>query len=151
MNASHWSQYVPFAVVFAGGAALAFQTPINGALGTLTGNGVFAAAVSFLGGFLVLAAIVAFATGLPDGALLRAAPWWMWTGGALGAFYVWAALTNVQKTGALSLFAALIAGQLFAALVIDWLGVAGIAAREVSWQRVTALALVFGGLLLSRM
>ena len=151
MSASHWQQVVPFAVVFAGGAALAFQTPINGALGSFAGNGVFAAATSFFVGFLALAAVLTFVTGVPSASLLRTAPWWMWTGGVLGAFYVWAALTNVQKTGALSLFAALVAGQLFAALVIDWLGVAGLAAREVSWQRVAALAMVFGGLLLSRL
>lgn len=137
-------------LVFLAGMAVAVQTPINGLLAQTSGNGIFAAAVSFLVGTLALAVILFSSQGLPSPASLRAVPWWMWTGGLLGAFYVWAALTNVHKIGALSLVAALIAGQLAAALVLDAAGAMGLSANPVTWQRVLAVFLVGAGVLLSR-
>ena len=137
-------------LVFLAGMAVAIQTPINGLLAQTSGNGIFAATVSFLVGSAALAIILLSSQGLPSSAALRAIPWWMWTGGLLGAFYVWAALTNVHKIGALSLVAALIAGQLTAALVLDAAGAMGLSASPVSWQRILAVFLVAGGVLLSR-
>jgi len=141
---------LPFILVFFGGVALSVQAPINAALGQASGSGVFAAGVSFVVGFCLLAVIAVATGGVPAGEVLRAIPWWMWTGGALGAFYVWAVLTNVTKTGALSLVAALVAGQLLAALVIDAVGFLGIGAHAISWQRVAAVVLVGAGVVLSR-
>lgn len=137
-------------LVFLAGMAVAVQTLINGLLAQTSGNGIFAAAVSFLVGTLALAVILFSSQSLPSPASLRAVPWWMWTGGLLGAFYVWAALTNVHKIGALSLVAALIAGQLAAALVLDAAGAMGLSANPVTWQRLLAVFLVGAGVLFSR-
>jgi len=137
-------------LVFLAGMAVAIQTPINGLLAQTSGNGIFAATVSFLVGTLALAVILLSSQQLPSPASLRAVPWWMWTGGLLGAFYVWAALSNVHRIGALSLVAALIAGQLTAALILDAAGAIGLSASPISWQRIVAVFLVAGGVLLSR-
>jgi len=137
-------------LVFLAGMAIAVQTPINGLLAQAGGNGIFAATVSFLVGTAALAIVLIAGQGLPSTGTLRAIPWWMWTGGLLGAFYVWAALTNVHKIGALSLVAALITGQLAAALVLDATGAMGLNANPVTWQRAMAVLLVGAGVLLSR-
>lgn len=137
-------------MVFLGGVALSVQTPINSALGQASGSGVFAAGVSFFLGFCILAAIALAGGGLPSGEVLRAIPGWMWLGGAFGAFYVWVVLTNVTQSGALSLIAALIAGQLAAALAIDAAGLFGLGVHAVSWQRIAAVLMVGGGVVLSR-
>ena len=141
---------VALLLVFLGGVAVALQAPINASLGHASGNTVFAAAASFLIGFIALMLILVLRGNYPQIQPLKQLPWWVWSGGLLGAFYVWAALSNVQKIGVLTLIAAVIAGQLITALVIDAIGFDALAKREVSWQRVASVLLVFGGLLMSR-
>ncbi|MGR3539952.1 MAG: DMT family transporter, partial [Hasllibacter sp.] len=103
------------AAIFVGGACIAVQAPINSRLSAHVNGPVAAAAISFGVGFAILAAISLARSGLPDGASVAAAPWWAWAGGALGAVYVWAAAWGVGSLGAVTLVAALIAGQMSAA------------------------------------
>lgn len=138
-------------IVFVGGMALAFQTPINAQLSRAAGDGVFAAAASFFVGFATLFAFMVLRGKFPAVETLRQIPIGLWAGGMLGAFYVWAALTSVQKLGVLSLVAALICGQLLAALIVDATGILGIEQRDITWQRLLAVVMVGGGLVLSRL
>jgi transporter family-2 protein len=137
-------------IVTLGGVALAIQTPINAALARGAGDGIFAAAASFLVGFLTLLAVLVLRGRFPQLETLRQIQPWLWMGGMLGAFYVWAALSSVQRLGALTLIAALIGGQMIAALAIDASGMLGIGQRDISWQRLMAVFLVAGGIVLSR-
>lgn len=137
-------------LVFLGGAALAIQSPLNGAVGRRLSDSVAAATISFGVGFAVLlAASLLRGEGLAL-ARLSALPWWAWTGGLFGAFYMVAVVTGVSRLGVVSLTAALILGQLVTALLIDRFGAFGVTAVELSWQRVAAVMLVAAGLLLSR-
>ena len=137
--------------VVLGGVAVAVQAPINAALGRELGAVVPAAAVSFGLGFVVLVAVAAI-TG-QAGAFLKlgAVPGWMLCGGVLGATYVLSATWGVSQLGVVTMVAALVLGQMAAAMVIDATGVLGMAAREVSLQRVMAAGLVAAGLVLSRL
>ena len=47
---------------------------------------------------------------------------WMWSGGLLGAFYITAALVLAPRLGAGSFIAAVVAGQMLAALAADRFG-----------------------------
>ena len=147
MGAAFWTALV---LVGLGGIALAVQAPINAALGRSVDDGVAAAMISFGIGFLLLLAVVSLRGGLPGPAVLKAVPWWCWTGGALGAFYVWAVLWSVPRLGVVTTFAVLILGQLTAALILDASGAFGLAVKEITLQRVGAVALVSAGLVLSR-
>lgn len=133
-----------------GGACIAVQAPINSRLGSHVGDPVTAAAISFIVGALVLSALVILRGAVPTGAQMAAAPWWAWIGGALGAVYVWAAVWSVSTLGVVTLVAALIFGQLAAALVLDAVGAFGLQTREISWTRIGAIVLVAAGLVLSR-
>ncbi|MDJ0858551.1 MAG: DMT family transporter [Dinoroseobacter sp.] len=133
-----------------GGAGIATQAPINATLARQAGDPVAAAAISFGVGFMVLSAIVLLRGTVPSPAALAPLPWWAWTGGALGAIYVWAAAWSVSTIGVVSLVAALVLGQLLAALVLDAVGAFGMAAREISLKRIAAVILVAAGLFLSR-
>lgn len=144
------NQFPIIAVIVVAGMMLAVQAPINAGLARHAG-GVFAAAVSFGAGFVVLLAVAAAASLLPRPATLAQAPWWAWTGGALGAFYVWAALWSVPRVGAVTLAAALVLGQMMAALVIDRFGLFGVSVQPASWARLAGAAMVAGGLVLSRL
>ncbi|MGR3490637.1 MAG: DMT family transporter [Shimia sp.] len=133
-----------------GGACIAIQAPINARLASHVGDPVAAAAISFLVGFMVLAAVT-LARGAVPGVSALDAPWWAWVGGALGAIYVWAAVWSVGTLGVVTLVAALIFGQLSAALVLDAIGAFGMQVREISWTRIGAVILVAAGLVLSRL
>src|SRR5919108_469601 len=54
-----------------------------------------------------------------------AAPWWVWIGGALGAFYVAASIVTAPRLGAATLIALVVAGQAVASLLIDQFGWVG--------------------------
>lgn len=137
--------------VVLGGVAVAVQAPINAALGRELGAVVPAAAVSFGLGFVVLVAVAAI-TG-QAGAFLKLynVPGWMLCGGVLGATYVLSATWGVSQLGVVTMVAALVLGQMAAAMVIDATGILGMAAREVSLQRIMAAGLVAAGLVLSRL
>lgn len=134
-----------------GGAAIAVQAPINAALGRGLGGPVPAAAVSFGVGFLVLMAISLLQGN--GGAYLRltSVPAWTLLGGLLGAWYVFTAVWGVSSLGVVTLVAALVFGQMAAALVIDATGALGMAVREITPTRLAAAGLVGAGLLLSRL
>lgn len=133
-----------------GGACIATQAPINSRLGSHVGDPVTAAAISFIVGAIVLSLIVLARGAVPSGAQMAAAPWWAWVGGALGAIYVWAAVWAVGTLGVVTMVAALIFGQLAAALLLDAIGAFGLQVREISWTRIAAVVMVAGGLVLSR-
>lgn len=146
------SQYIFALIAIAvGGACISTQAPINARLGSHVGDPVAAAAISFIVGAIVLSLIVVMRGAVPSTGQMAAAPWWAWVGGALGAVYVWAAVWSVGTLGVLTMVAALIFGQLAAALLLDAIGAFGLQVREISWTRIAAIALVAAGLLLSRL
>ncbi len=142
--------WIALAAIALGGAAIAVQAPINARLSAHVGDPVAAAAISFLVGFLVLGGATLVRGSVPGLAQAAAVPWWAWIGGACGAFYVWAAIWSVGTLGVVTLVAALIFGQLAAALVVDAVGAFGLPVREISVTRLLAVLFVAVGLLLSR-
>ncbi|MFD3188848.1 DMT family transporter [Sedimentitalea sp. HM32M-2] len=135
--------------VFVAGIAIATQAPMNARLGGSLGDGLAAAMVSFGVGFLLLLILVIARGTMPDTEQIRAVPWWAWSGGALGAYYVWTAIYGVPRLGVLSLTAALILGQLVGSLLLDAFGAFGLPVRGLDWQRVLAALLVAAGVALS--
>jgi transporter family-2 protein len=139
------------AAVVLGGVAVAVQAPINAALGRGLGAVVPAAAVSFGVGFAVLMAL-SLLQGLGGSYLkLASMPLWTLAGGILGAWYVFSAIWGVASLGVVTMVAALVLGQMAAAMVIDATGALGMAVREITPQRIAASGLVMAGLVLSRL
>jgi transporter family-2 protein len=111
--------YVLFAL--AAGAMLPIQFGINAQLATWVGGSLRAALVSFVVGALGLFVAALFvARGCPDRA--GDAPWWVWIGGLLGAFYVLGSIVTAPKLGAATLVALILAGQAIASLLVDHYG-----------------------------
>jgi transporter family-2 protein len=133
-----------------GGACIALQAPINAALGRMLGDPFTAAAISFGVGFVALLAAAWLRVGPPSGAALSALPWWAWAGGLLGAAYVSASVWAVPQLGVVTAVAALILGQMVAALALDAAGAFGLPPEPITAKRIAAVALVAGGVILSR-
>lgn len=137
------------AMVIFVGAALAFQAPVNAALAKSIGDPVWAAVIQFGIGFTLLAAIALLRGSGPSIAQFKVIPWWALTGGLLGAIWVLAAIWSVLRLGLVTMFAAMILGQLIAALLIDAGGIFGLQARAINPMRVASVCLVACGVMLS--
>ena len=141
--------YVLFA--FAAGAALPVQFGINTQLASWLDSPVRAAFVSFLTGAIILAVAAALLfKPLPSGSRLGHAPWWVWIGGAFGAFYVVASIVAAPRLGAATVVAVIVAGQSLASVVVDHYGWVGFEPRHVSAGRLVGMALVGSGVALVR-
>ncbi len=142
---------IPVAVVFTVGVGFAIQAPLNASLGRAIGSGVAAAALSFGVGFAALLILtLAFSDAAALGRVFGVSPV-LWLGGLLGAGVVWAMLWAVPTIGILTAFAALLLGQLGAALVLDAVGAFGAPVTPITPTRLLAMVLVAGGLILSRL
>ena len=137
-------------VVMIGGMLLAMQGPINANLGRTINDPIAAATISFGVGFIFLIVLMMVRKGLPSGEALASVPWWAWSGGLLGAYYIFAILWAAPRVGVLTIASATVLGQWTAGLVLDAVGAFGIPVQAITWQRIAGIAMVFGGLLLSR-
>ena len=141
--------YIALAV--AAGIGLAFQAVINSRLRTLLDSALWAALVQiFVGLFMVAAVILVARESLPSVANAGRAPWWVWTGGLLGALYVLAAIVATPPLGAAVMLASVVVGQTITALVIDHYGWFGVTSQPLTPMRAAGAALLIGGVLLLR-
>jgi transporter family-2 protein len=129
------------------GGLVAMQAPINSGLGK--GVGTFAAAtISFIVGTAVLLLITLVSSSNVHLSGAGGLSWYYFTGGLLGAAYVTTVLVSVRTLGAGGVTAATIAGQLTTAVVLDRLGVLGLAQKPLSVARVIGVVLLAAGVFL---
>ena len=102
-----------------------------------------------LGIILGVAAALVFKP-LPSLSRLGNAPWWVWVGGAFGAFYVAGSIVAAPRLGAAALIAVIVAGQSLASVVVDHFGWVGFEPKHVSAGRIGGMALVLAGAALVR-
>jgi transporter family-2 protein len=135
----------------AAGAMLPIQFGVNAQLARWVDSPLRATLVSFAVGTLVLVvAALPLLRGWPGAAKLGAAPWWIWVGGALGAFYVLGSIVTAPRLGAVTLVAVILAGQAAASLVIDHFGWVGFPEHAVTPGRLLGVALLAAGVVLVR-
>ena len=125
------------------------QFAVNATLRGVLGGPALAAAVSFFVGTiaLVVAALVVRES-LPQTGVVSNAPWWVWTGGLLGAFYVLASILLTPRLGAATTIGFYLAGQVAASIAIDHFGLIRVPVHEVSIPRIIGAALIVAGVAL---
>ena len=99
---------------------------------------------------VALGAMVAVTGGRVLLAELKSVPWYAWVGGLYGAFFVAMAAFAAPRIGVATMLTAAVAGQIFAALIMDHFGLLGLARQPVSMERVAGAALVLVGAVLVR-
>jgi transporter family-2 protein len=135
-----------YALVFLAGAVITIQAAINARLGQTLGNGMHAVLVSFgIGTVGALAYCLAAGGSVASADVLRGGPWWVWTGGLLGVFFVWSTIFAVPRIGVSVMFPLVVAGQMAAAIVLEHFGLLGSPTQSVSWARVGGALLVVLG------
>jgi transporter family-2 protein len=130
------------------GGLVAMQAPINSGLGKAIGS-LPAASFSFAIGLVALVGIT-FVSGEGFGQIgeIGGLSWYYLIGGLLGAIYVTTVLISVRTLGAGGVTAATIAGQLLMSVVLDQLGILGLAQRELTPARLLGVALLAAGVFL---
>lgn len=143
------SMYILIAMV--AGFLVPMQAGINVRLKQAVGDAAASALVSFAVGTAVLALWCVFTRPIVRDVLAARGPWWMWTGGLFGAFFVAATILLAEKVGAGAMLAWIIASQLMGGLILDHFGAFGFAVREISPIRVFGVGLlVLGAVIVQR-
>ena len=139
-------------VALLAGALIALQAPINAEAASRPGHPLTAATMSFLVGTSALFVLtLLFARHQTHLEALKSLPLYMLIGGGLlGAVYVTVNLMLTPRIGAAAIMALGIAGQLFAALLIDRYGLFELAERDLTLGRVSGALLVLVGALMVR-
>ena len=136
---------------FAAGAMLPIQFGINAQLAGWLDSPLRATLVSFAVGTLVLFLVMLAADrDWPSVDRVGGAPWWVWAGGLLGAFYVLGSVVSAPRLGAATLVAVILAGQAVASLLVDHFGWVGFEENSVTPGRLLGMALVAAGVALVR-
>jgi bacterial/archaeal transporter family-2 protein len=132
-----------------GGALIAAQAPVNARLRTVLGGAQFGSAViSFSVGLLLLIGAMAVTLQATSVGSVGHGPWWAYLGGAFGAVFVVATLVAAPRIGVTATFVSVVAGQLILSSLIDRFGWFGVQSIGLSWERIAALVLMLGSLVL---
>ena len=132
------------------GAMLPIQFGINAQLARFVDSPVRAALISFAVGTLGLLVVTLAAFRAWPSERVGDAPWWVWAGGLLGAFYVLGSIVAAPKLGAVALFGFILAGQAAASLAADHYGWVGFPENPITPGRVLGLLLIAAGVAMVR-
>ena len=141
---------IVFALLAVGaGAAIAVQAAANGNFRKSLGdNPLWAAFFSICGTSLVaVVAMLVLRPPVPSADAIRAAPWWNWTGGPLGALIVLAGAALTRELGAALFIALVVGGQLLCSLALDHFALLGLNAQPITPGRLLGALLVVAGVL----
>lgn len=137
---------------FLAGAGLAFQAGMNGQLARVLGSPFQAGVVNnTLGLVLLLGLVVLFSRAAPDAGKVAGAPWWVWAGGTVSAYFVASTAFVAPRLGAVSLIAVILLGQAIASLVIDKWGLVGFEQQDITIGKLAGVALLVVGLAMVRL
>lgn len=112
-------------------------------------NAVLTSAFSFFVGASTLW-LVALILGIPVPPLTDKILWWHWTGGLLGAYYVFALVYLSPRLGASTVVALLLGGQIITAVILDHFGLVGFPIRSINGVRLFGVASLVTGVFLIR-
>ncbi len=133
------------------GALVPVQAAANAKMGKLCQSVIHASVINCVVGVawtVLLAA--ALAPRPPKLADVASAPWWVWTAGVIGGTFVVAAAALSLQIGTVMFTAAILAGQMTAAVVVDHYGLLGLNVHAITPGRVLGVVLLIAGVVLIR-
>jgi len=138
-----------FPVVLAGlaGAIVGIQRALNGKINIYSGQHWTTSLLNFIMGtsFLLILTAILIPANRYEFQPLPSGPWWIYTGGVLGIIYIAYSATIVQQLGVLASTLLSVGGNLFGALLIDWL--APVHGVRISGWLIAGICLSFLGVI----
>ena len=138
----------PFLAVILVGLGIAIETPTNALLMKTTSSMLWASFISFLVGSAVLAVALVVTRARLQAGWISQTPWYGFIGGLYGAGVVAASAWATPKLGAGTTLVVIVAAQVALGVVLDQLGVLGLAHHPLSWLRIAGVAVVTAGAVL---
>jgi transporter family-2 protein len=89
--------------------------------------------------------ILALRPPVPSMTTVRATEWWNWTGGPFGALIVMSGTLLVPVLGVGKFVAFVVAGQLFASLIMDHYGLMGLKLESLTFGKILGAVLIVVG------
>ena len=138
---------IPVALAGLAGGIVGIQRALNGKINIYSKQHWTTSLLNFIMGttYLLLLTAILIPAGHYEFKSLPATPWWIYTGGVLGVIYIAYSATIVQQLGVLASTLLSVGGNLFGALLIDWL-VPAHGVRVSAWL-VTGICLSFLGVI----
>jgi len=123
---------------------------INGELRSKIGSPILSSLISFAVGTIVLTVTFFFTvlSGYSSSQNLiniKNTNWWMFTGGLLGAFYIFTTIFTSPKIGFANMFSLVICGQIILAVIFDHFGLLGNQIHTINSLRVLGVILLILG------
>lgn len=143
-------RFIYYFLALISGFALTLQVGINGELRSKIGSPILSSLISFAVGTIVLT-ITFFFTVLsrsssPQNFInIKNTSWWMFTGGLLGAFYIFTTIFTSPKIGFANMFSLVICGQIILAVIFDHFGLLGNQIHTINSLRVLGIILLILG------
>jgi transporter family-2 protein len=132
------------------GGIIPVQTSINSRLGVEVGSPFMASFLSFFTGTLTLVILSLVIdhrlTFAPD--IIYTNPWWIWTGGMLGVFYLTSNILLLPQLGAALTVVVTLVGQMIMAIAIDQFGWFNVPVHELNIPRLIGIICMLGGVFL---
>lgn len=139
------------ALAMAAGASFMVQAAVNTSLRLSLGSASWASFVSYLGGaLLMLAVIIVTREAWPQPEAVARSHWLAWSGGLWGAIYVVITVLLLPHLGAATLLALIVAGMMLASLAFDHFGLMGVPQQAMSLTRLLGVAFLVAGVALIR-
>lgn len=133
------------------GVSFVFQQAVNANLRSEIGSPWWAGFISYLGGTVVmLAVILALREPLLTGTAMSRTSWMSWTGGIFGAIYIAISILLLPRLGAAMVVALIVLGQMLGALAFDHFALLGVPENPISLPRLAGAALLVAGVILIR-
>ena len=132
------------------GAILPLQATVNGRLSRAVSSPVVAAFISFAVGTVALLIYLVVSRQLQIPRQAVQSPWWVWSGGLLGTFFVAGIVMLLPRLGVALAFSLVLSGQMLAAMIFDHIGFLGVSIREISLGRIAGALLLIAGIILIR-
>jgi transporter family-2 protein len=137
----------PFAIL--AGALNAVQAGSNATLAKTLGQPVAAALViAAVATTTYLATIPFLGLSWPGQERIAQVPWWAWSGGVLGAFYILSTLFVAEKVGSATYIGLTVTAAIVASVILDHFGLVGFEVREAGFGRIAGAGLMVVGIVL---
>jgi len=131
------------------GSGYPIQAGINATIAQYHGHPLLAALTNTtVASLALLVAVLVLRVPLPSVTVLGAAPWWAWTGGFLGGFFVLSALVLAPKLGAAAFVSTTIVGTMAASLAIDHFGFLAYRVQPTTGLRLLGAVFVVSGMIM---
>ncbi len=140
-------------LAFLSGVASTTQALVNTKLMFHLGSPILSSFINFVIGTLVLAIIYLFSVlnrteTIPSISHVAQTSWWMWSGGILGAFFVFIIIWVSPKIGFANVFSLIVAGQVILSVILDHSGILGTPIHQLNLSRFGGVCLLIIGVYL---